>query len=486
MAHQDVVPVDQETLSEWLVPPFDGAIINETVIGRGAADIKSLVVSILSAVEGLVEAGFEPQRTLLVSFGYDEEVSGKYGGQYLAKRIEELHGKDSIAMVVDEGNPVVSKYDAAGVGLDVAMPGVEEKGQAQIRIRIEGQGGHSSRPPPRTTIGLLGEFLGSIDRVDGDNLKEPVIPDLDSAYLKMLQCVRDGPIVPSSVRQALKHLDWASRSSVTELSVAAADQGSIVRFWTVRAFAHLLDARKRQRIDRAKRALLASLPDKLRGPWRTTQTPTVFHAGIKRNAIPPSATVEIDHRIALHHSVQYVKDWYLDRLTRFAKKHNLDLVAYGEEQAVLSGGGDNKNPTAPSAGKIILDVTTPPLAPAPRTPTDHKDPAAAPWRLLSSVIRSTWATPAPGSADGKPILVSPAQMTGNTDTRWMWRLSPHIFRFMPASLLPDPLPAHSAFAGVHGVNEHFRVDGLERAVRFYTGLVMAVQGQRGDGWEKRD
>ncbi|PWN29873.1 Zn-dependent exopeptidase [Jaminaea rosea] len=466
MAHQDVVPVDPATLSEWISPPFEGRVINDTVIGRGAADIKSLVVSILSAVEALIESGFSPERTLLVSFGYDEEVSGRYGGQALAARIEEVYGRDGVAMIVDEGNPVVSRYDSAGVGMDLALPGVEEKGQAHIRIRIEGTGGHSSQPPPRTTIGLLSEFVASIEQEGGDNLKTAVIPDLDSAYLKMLQCIRDAPAVPHTVRQALKALDWAGRSSTSEL--LAASSHSPLRRLVIHAFAHPLDTRKRQRIERAKRALLAALPDHLKGQWRTTQTPTLFHGGIKLNAIPPSATVDIDHRVALHHDVPFVQRWYKERLTRFAKRHDLGLVAYGEEQH-LDGG---------KAGKVILELAGAPLAPAPRTPTDASDPRAAPWRLFSSVIRSVWHSNT--SSSSRPILVAPHQMTGNTDTRWMWRLSRHIFRFMPASLLPDALPAGSAFAGVHGVNEHYRVDGLERAVRFYAGLVRAVDAQ---GWD---
>ncbi|CAO1620640.1 unnamed protein product [Parajaminaea phylloscopi] len=471
MAHQDVVPVDPASLDAWVAPPFSGALINATVVGRGTTDIKNLVVSILSALEALLEAGFQPERTVLVAFGYDEEVGGHNGGRHLGQRIEEIYGKDSVALVVDEGNPVMSPYDRAGFGIPVAVPGIEEKGSVHVRIRIEAPGGHSSMPPRRTTVGLLSEIISRIE--NGDNLREAVIPDLDSAYLKTLQCLRDSvPGFPHGLRQALRHLEWASKSSTSEL--VAASRTSL-HSSAARAMAFMglqLDHRRRARIDRAKRALLAALPEDKKLQWSTTQTPTLFHGGVKVNAIPASSQVDIDHRVALHHTIEYIQEWYTKRLTSFAKQHNLALSAWGQEAA--------HNPTTP-AGKMTLELGSPPLHPAPRTPTSGADANA--WRLFQSLIRSTWQQPpsqedraAPSSS--QEILVAPSQMNGNTDTRWMWALSRNIFRFMPASLLPDPFPEHEAFRGVHNVNEHYRTDGLVHAVRFYADLIVAADRDR--------
>ncbi|CAO1618277.1 unnamed protein product [Jaminaea pallidilutea] len=470
MAHQDVVPVDPRTVEDWLEPPFSGAIVNDSVWGRGSVDIKSLVVSILSSIDSLVAAKFEPKRTILVSLGYDEEAKGLYGGQYLGKKINELYGNDSVALIVDEGNPTLPADEmSGGFGIPMAVPGVEEKGAAHIRVRVEAQGGHSSDPPTRTTIGLLSEFVDSLE-VSSDNLRQPVIPDLDNAHLKTLQCARDSPELAHQIRQALKNLDWASRSSVSDLTAVAASRG-ILRSKTVATiYGFLFDRRRQQRIERAKRALIASLPFSLRLPWTTTQTPTVLHGGIKLNAIPPSAQVEIDHRIALHHSVADVKDWYTRRLTQFAKKHHLLLLAYGEEvEATQRKQKDPTGRTSPYQGKVIVELGSPGLEPAPRTPTSGDE--AQPWHLFQSVVRSVWRDPE--DDEKTSILVAPAQQRGNTDTRWMWSLSKHIVRFMPASLHPDPL-GKSSFAGVHGVDEHYLTDGLTKAVRFYADLIVAA------------
>lgn len=48
--------------------------------------------------------------------GFDEEAGGVHGATTLAKRLEEIYGKDSLAMIVDEGNPVLSKSNPLGFG----------------------------------------------------------------------------------------------------------------------------------------------------------------------------------------------------------------------------------------------------------------------------------------------------------------------------------------------------------------------------------
>jgi Gly-Xaa carboxypeptidase len=75
MAHQDVVPVNDETVSQWTHPPFSGHMDAEGWIwGRGTTDMKSTLIALLAAAERLIEEGFEPVRPLVFSF-----VSGSLG-----------------------------------------------------------------------------------------------------------------------------------------------------------------------------------------------------------------------------------------------------------------------------------------------------------------------------------------------------------------------------------------------------------------------
>lgn len=49
------------------------------VWGRGALDVKFSVAAILEAVAALLQSGFSPKRTIIISFGSDEEVRQSCG-----------------------------------------------------------------------------------------------------------------------------------------------------------------------------------------------------------------------------------------------------------------------------------------------------------------------------------------------------------------------------------------------------------------------
>ncbi len=79
MAHYDVVPVSEESLSKWEHPPFSGEVADGFVWGRGTLDDKGQMAGILEAVEELVMLEYQPKRTFYLAFGHDEEIGG--GGQ---------------------------------------------------------------------------------------------------------------------------------------------------------------------------------------------------------------------------------------------------------------------------------------------------------------------------------------------------------------------------------------------------------------------
>jgi carboxypeptidase PM20D1 len=71
-AHMDVVPVDEATRKEWKAEPFGGEIRDGFVWGRGALDMKGIMVGLLESVEALLKEGYQPQRTIYLTFGHDE------------------------------------------------------------------------------------------------------------------------------------------------------------------------------------------------------------------------------------------------------------------------------------------------------------------------------------------------------------------------------------------------------------------------------
>lgn len=87
MAHYDVVPVIQGTQGMWKRPPFAGIIENGYLYGRGTLDDKMGMMGLLESVEYLLRSNFQPERTLLLSFGQDEETAG-HGAQAIAAALK--------------------------------------------------------------------------------------------------------------------------------------------------------------------------------------------------------------------------------------------------------------------------------------------------------------------------------------------------------------------------------------------------------------
>ena len=138
MAHQDVVPVPASTVDSWTHPPWSGDYDGKYIWGRGSSDCKNQLIAIMEVIELYVAAGWEPRRTIIVSLGFDEEVSGPQGAGHLAPFLLDRYGKDSIAAIVDEGNGYGHSY--GGV---FAAPGVGEKGYIDVHVTVRMPGGHS-------------------------------------------------------------------------------------------------------------------------------------------------------------------------------------------------------------------------------------------------------------------------------------------------------------------------------------------------------
>jgi Gly-Xaa carboxypeptidase len=95
--------VHPSTVGEWTHPPYSGYYDGERIWGRGSSDDKSGLMSSMIAIETLLERDFKPARTVILSFGFDEEASGVYGAQQNAAHLREVWGDGAFAMIIDEG-----------------------------------------------------------------------------------------------------------------------------------------------------------------------------------------------------------------------------------------------------------------------------------------------------------------------------------------------------------------------------------------------
>ena len=120
MAHLDVVPVDDPSV--WTHPPFAAEVADGFVWGRGALDCKGSLVATCQAVEDLIAEGAVPGRDVWLSFGCNEEVSGRAAKDAVA--ILRERGVEPW-FVIDEGGAIVEGV-LPGVVAEIAVIGVSE------------------------------------------------------------------------------------------------------------------------------------------------------------------------------------------------------------------------------------------------------------------------------------------------------------------------------------------------------------------------
>ena len=183
MAHQDVVAPGR--LEDWRHPAFGAELLEHdgasVIWARGAIDDKGSLVALLEAAESLAASGFRPQRDIWFLFGHDEETNGT-GAAAAAARLAERGVTPEF--VLDEGGAIVAGF-LPGIDARLAAIGVTEKGVANFRLSVAGQGGHSSAPPANSAIIRLARAIGRIDRA-------PFRPRLTEAMTGMFRAAGRG------------------------------------------------------------------------------------------------------------------------------------------------------------------------------------------------------------------------------------------------------------------------------------------------------
>jgi carboxypeptidase PM20D1 len=245
MGHMDVVPVDPQAEGQWTHPPFSGQVSDGYIWGRGTMDDKVSVIGILEAVEQLLAKRFQPQRTVHLAFGHDEEIGGQHGAAKIAALLASK--KVELEYVLDEGGNITQGI-IPGVSQPVALIGIAEKGYLSLELTVESAGGHSSMPPHDTAIGILSSAIHRLETT-------PFSTRLTEPTRKFLEFM--GPELP-----------WAQRIAVSNL-------------WLFEPWI------KKQ---------LASSPVGA-AMIRTTQAPTIFEAGVKENVLPAKARSVVNFRL---------------------------------------------------------------------------------------------------------------------------------------------------------------------------------------------
>jgi carboxypeptidase PM20D1 len=345
LAHQDVVPVDPDSLSSWTHAPFSGTVTDGRVWGRGALDDKGSLIGIMEAVEHLVGHGFRPQRTVLLGMGHDEELGGLSGATGLAALLEERGVR--LSFVVDEGGAVVEGL-VPGVSGQVAVVGMTEKGYLSAELLVEIPGGHSSAPRRESAIGVLVKALRRLEKNQMPARIEPPV----AAFLQAL-----APRANLALRPA---------------------------FANPRLFERLI-IRAFQRVPEASSAV------------RTTTATTIVRAGEKDNVIPPRARAVVNFRILPGDSVEGV----LEHVKRTVADDRVKLTVRGkarEPSNVSPVGSPNFALLSKTVREVFPGVTVAPYLMVAATDSRHFEGLTSdvyrfmPFRLTTKEIESIHGT----------------------------------------------------------------------------------------------
>lgn len=125
-AHYDVVPVS----GAWRHGnPFSGAVEKGLIYGRGTADMKGSIASLLTALDALKCTGMRPLMNVEVSFTADEETDSFLGARWVVKEAP-IRPDYAIVMEGGEGDKVCCGHN----------------GTLWLEVTVHGRAAHGSTP----------------------------------------------------------------------------------------------------------------------------------------------------------------------------------------------------------------------------------------------------------------------------------------------------------------------------------------------------
>lgn len=280
LAHMDVVPVDAATELQWTQPPFEGRVVDGFVWGRGAIDDKVSIIAILEATEILVEAGFQPKRTIYFAFGHDEELGGN-----AARQIAQLLAQRNVMaeFTLDEGSAFTQGI-VPGIAGPLALVGIAEKGYVTLQLSVKGEGGHSSQPPKNTSIGILSQAIARVER-------HPMPERLDGPMRQMLEVA--APEMSFPMRAVMSNL-WLFKPLI------------MAEFAKSKTTAAAL---------------------------RTTTAVTMMNAGTKENVLPIEAKAMVNFRILPGDTVEGITR----HIRRVVADERVSVATLGEQEIFEAG-----------------------------------------------------------------------------------------------------------------------------------------------------
>lgn len=265
LGHTDVVGVERE---KWSVDPFGGLVRDGYLWGRGALDMKSMVIANLAVMVALKRQGLRLHRDVIFLAAGDEEAGGEHGIEF-AVRNHWL--KIAAGFALNEGGRVaVRDGKPLYIGVQAA-----EKVPVNVEVIASGPSGHASVPRGDNPVGHLSAAIAKI-----------------FAY--------ETPAQPNTITRRFFE------------GLAKVEQPEMAKW--MRAL------ETPERLQQAARRL--SEADPVWGAMlRNSIAPTILRAGIRNNVVPSSASATLNIRLlpgeSIYSLVEELKKVVNDPAVRF-------------------------------------------------------------------------------------------------------------------------------------------------------------------------
>jgi acetylornithine deacetylase/succinyl-diaminopimelate desuccinylase-like protein len=251
IGHLDVVEANR---SDWTTDPFQFVEKDGYFYGRGTQDMKVNDAILVTAFIRMKKSGFKPDRDLILALTADEEGGKSNGVEWLLKNHRELIesafvlNADSGGVDLQNGKPISFNVEAT------------EKLYGDYQLTATSPGGHSSLPVPDNAIYHIADALTRLQ-----------------AYTF--------PFELNSVTRA-----YFERLSTLETGQTAADMKGILEHPP----------------SKQAMARLSQVP-KYNATMRTTCVATRLAGGHANNALPQTATANVNCRILPSHSREEIR-----------------------------------------------------------------------------------------------------------------------------------------------------------------------------------
>jgi acetylornithine deacetylase/succinyl-diaminopimelate desuccinylase-like protein len=377
IGHLDVVEANR---SDWSTDPFQFIEKDGYYYGRGTQDMKDGDAIMMATLIRMKREGYKPDRDIILALTADEEGGNFNGVDWLVKNHRDL--VDAEFVLNHDGGGVVEEYGKLlGFTVDAS-----EKVYADYQLSSLNPGGHSSMPTPDNAIYHLADALGRLEHY----------------------------IFPFE-------LNGVTRAELAGMAETYPPEK-----------AALVKAVLKEPPDEQAIAKLSADDAILNSTVRTTCVATRLAAGHANNALPQTATANVNCRILPSHSIEEVRQ----ELVRIVADPKV-TVGYVQIDGSITSTAPNEQQLPPVA--LREDVMKP----------------------LRKVSAEFW--------PGMPVV--PNMSIGASDSRYAYAAGMPSFGLQGVALDNNDIRAH-------GKDERLPVQSFNTGVQFYYRYLKALTSEK--------